>query len=689
MFFVFNYFCTCLKFYKMKKLYFLAILSCLSFSVFSQTAASYSFLAFSSTYSSISATGTSVGSIATCDDCAQTSIPIGFTFTYCGTNYTQLSACSNGYLSLANSGAGGGTYVVTTGEMAAISGGAGMLCPLWVDLIGSDPYGYGCNASHAYYQTTGVAPNRIFTFEWDNFHAYNWPGACVCCYLNMQVKLYEGTNIIDFCYGTSTLSGMGYEGCVIGIANSTTDWQTLNNNSAAPTPSSVTFYRTTITSAPANGQVYRWFNQCSGTPTAGVTHATKTNGCSAYVDTMYLTGTTTATGLTYQWQSSPDSATWTNIPGATNPTYVATVTTTIYYRCIVTCTYSSLSSTSAPAVGDHLGAPAGGILAPSVMCAGTSVTVTDPTPGGTWSSSPPGIASIGSLSGLVTAGASAGTVTITYTIGSGCFSTTTIAVVTTPSPIAGIMSVCQGMTTTLSETTGGGSWTSSNTVVATIGSATGTVYGLTPGTTTITYALGSCTATTVVTINPAPPAILGPDSVCVGSSVTWTDAVGGGTWTTSLFAAATVGYTTGVVTGNYDGTDVITYTAPGGCTTSSTITVNIAPAVYPTPTVCVDGSSAIFETPPGGTWSTSSTALATVDPVSTYIFGVSCRYCNCNLYFIRWMQCNCECRGASPARSHRGSYLLMCWQHGCADGWYERGHLDQQQPCCIYDRLFW
>ena len=36
--------------------------------------------------------------------------------------------------------------------------------------------------------------------------------------------------------------------------------------------------------------------------------------------------------MAYQWQSSPDSSTWTNIAGATNATYTATVTATTYYR---------------------------------------------------------------------------------------------------------------------------------------------------------------------------------------------------------------------------------------------------------------------------------------------------------------------------------------------------------------------
>ncbi len=42
----------------------------------------------------------------------------------------------------------------------------------------------------------------------------------------------------------------------------------------------------------------------------------------------------------YQWQSSADSAVWTNIPGATNITYSANVTANTWYRCHFTTTNS-------------------------------------------------------------------------------------------------------------------------------------------------------------------------------------------------------------------------------------------------------------------------------------------------------------------------------------------------------------
>ena len=47
--------------------------------------------------------------------------------------------------------------------------------------------------------------------------------------------------------------------------------------------------------------------------------------------------------LNYQWQSSPDSTTWSNISGATNATHNATVTATLFYRCYLTTSNSAFS----------------------------------------------------------------------------------------------------------------------------------------------------------------------------------------------------------------------------------------------------------------------------------------------------------------------------------------------------------
>ena len=85
---------------------------------------------------------------------------------------------------------------------------------------------------------------------------------------------------------------------------------------------------------------------CAGSPTAGSVAATVTSGCSEYTSVLSLTGAATSSGLQYQWQSSPDGSTWTNVAGATNATYTADVTNNIYYRANITCVTSGLTATA-------------------------------------------------------------------------------------------------------------------------------------------------------------------------------------------------------------------------------------------------------------------------------------------------------------------------------------------------------
>ena len=100
-------------------------------------------------------------------------------------------------------------------------------------------------------------------------------------------------------------------------------------------------------------------NICSGTPTAGTSVSTLPGATSGMTYTLSNTGTTVAGGLNYQWQSSTDSVTWTNIPGATNFTLTTSgLSVTTFYQSIVTCSASSASATSVPVKVIYLSTPA-------------------------------------------------------------------------------------------------------------------------------------------------------------------------------------------------------------------------------------------------------------------------------------------------------------------------------------------
>ena len=284
-----------------------------------------------------------------------------------------------------------------------------------------------------------------------------------------------------------------------------------------------------------------------------------------------------------------------------------TVTYTLPTGCIATTT---ITINAAPAVIS--GAPN--------ICASSTSDLSDTPVGGTWSSSVPAIASIGSSSGTVL-GTSLGTSVISYTISDGCAATLTVTVVSAVASITGITHVCLGLTTTLSDATIGGTWSSSGTTLAIPDPSSGAVTGNNSGTTTITYSLSSaCTATTIVTVNPLPGNITGPNNVCVGSTISLTDA-GGGTWSGSN-GNATVGSSSGIVTGVVPGTWICTYTLATGCITTTTITVNPLPSAITGGTlVCSGASITLSDADISGTWSSNNAAIASVGSSSGIVTG--------------------------------------------------------------------
>lgn len=202
------------------------------------TAASYPFEASSKTFTYLSG-GTSVNTQG--DDRTVTGIPIGFTFTYCGNNYTTVSACSNGWLAF-------GTKTSTQYSNSQSNAGSitPMLMPIWDDLQGA--------GSVSTYMTSGAVGERIFTFEWRNTRPLS---STTNPEITIQVKLYEGDNAIEFLY-KQEIGTANFSSATIGIVgNSNSDYQTLNNSTASPTPSSTTF-TTNITAKPATGQSYLW-----------------------------------------------------------------------------------------------------------------------------------------------------------------------------------------------------------------------------------------------------------------------------------------------------------------------------------------------------------------------------------------------------------------------------------------------
>lgn len=249
-----------------------------------------------------------------------------------------------------------------------------------------------------------------------------------------------------------------------------------------------------------------------------------------------------------------------------------------------------------------------GISGATNVCVGSSVVLSDATPGGSWSSSNSN-ASIGSLTGVVT-GNTAGTSIITYTLSTGCITTKTMNIDPVPGAIIGSARVCVGSVIVLSNVSPGGSWSSSNTN-ATIGSLTGILTGISTGSSVITYLLATgCLATSVITIDPLPGPVSGPSHVCVGSGITLSDATPGGVWSCSN-ANVTIGSLSGFVFGINPGSSVVTYALATGCISTYGITVDPIPSgIIGLSSVCIGATISLSDAITGGTWSSSNTNVS-------------------------------------------------------------------------------
>lgn len=262
------------------------------------------------------------------------------------------------------------------------------------------------------------------------------------------------------------------------------------------------------------------------------------------------------------------------------------------------------------------------IAGPSRVCRGATIQLTDADGGGTWGSGATGVAGIAS-DGTVS-GVSAGNAPITYTLATGCITTTTITVDPLPANITGTPLMCKGLTAQLGNATNNGSWSSSATGFATV-SATGLVTGQSAGNATISYVLlaTGCYVTRDATVNPLPVDITGTPEVCVNSTTQLTNTDAGGLWISGATGIATVG-TDGVVSGVAQGNANITYMLPTGCITVQQVTVDPLPAGITGPgSVCEAGNITLANVTDDGTWVSSDDLTATIGSTTGDVAGIA------------------------------------------------------------------
>ena len=262
---------------------------------------------------------------------------------------------------------------------------------------------------------------------------------------------------------------------------------------------------------------------------------------------------------------------------------------------------------------------AGTITGMPTVCATATTLLSTSGSGGAWSSS----SANATVAGGMVAGVSAGSSIISYTVNNACGSTTdTMLVTVNPLPDAGTISgpgvMCESTVITVSNTVTDGTWSSSD-LFATI-SASGFVSGVTVGAATISYTVtngcGTAIATMPLIVNPLPNAgsITGASTVCEASSITLSNVITGGVWSSSSANATVV---SGVVSGVTAGSATISYTVTNGCgvaVATMPVTVNPLPdagSITGASTVCEALSTTLSNAITGGVWSSSS-ANATI-----------------------------------------------------------------------------
>lgn len=272
-------------------------------------------------YSSISSTGTTpTGWRSTgTDDNRSTSQPIGFTFIYNGRSYTTFSMSTNGYMDLAPStatGNGSARYGRENAQFSAVDGTLLALAPLYDDL---DVEVGGTLAANFKYQTSGAEGSRVLTVEWIDLRPFDATGSDI----NMQVKLYEGTGVIEYRYGamaTGQISWtytMGINAASMSASPLTSELltqQTPNSGAFSSNPVN------TLTVVPAPNSKYTFTPP--STPPAPPTNFAASNIFQSDLTTSWTDSSTNEVGFTLL--RSPDGVNYVIIANITSTTSAAT-----------------------------------------------------------------------------------------------------------------------------------------------------------------------------------------------------------------------------------------------------------------------------------------------------------------------------------------------------------------------------
>lgn len=580
---------------------------------------------------------TSGTSVSLTDDSQTGMLPIGFTFCYFGTSYTQFIIGSNNWIGFS----AGQTSTWVTVPIPNNTGSAprNTIMGAWQDI---NP-GVGGTVKYAVY---GTAPFRRLSVSWNNVPMFSCTGQLY----SSQIIIYETTNIIEthilnksLC--TSWNSGNAVHGlhdptgtiAVVVPGRNNTQWTASNEGRrftpSGPATNGINWYiipgntlvgtGNTITVTPPSCQPStQYYAQAStaGTCVTALAMDTVTvlqtncspcsltagsNGPICVGSTLNLTASA-VTGATYSWTGPNGFTSTLQNPSITGASLAAAGTYTVIATQAASC--SSCTTTVNVIINPIPAAPAPSSNTP--VCSGNTLNLTAPVvTGATYNwTGPSGFTSTTqnpSITSVTTA--ASGTYSLTVTV-NGCTSpagTTPVVINNTPSaPVPSSNSpICAGSNLILTANNIAGatySWTGPSGFTAAVRNPPPFVATTAnAGTYTLTVTVGGCTsapATVNVVVNAVPVAPTASNvTICSGTSATltatapgpayeWYDAATGGT-----LLSSTASYTTPVLTSS---TTYYVQAVNGTCIGPRTaVTVTVQPTI----TVTASANTSICE----------------------------------------------------------------------------------------------
>lgn len=197
------------------------------------------------TYTDLGSNGSAI-TVSNKDDANSAAQPIGFNFSFNGTNYSYFILNTNGFIKLGTTSSmtapSAGNLAYTYFNQNLPGGVFNSLNANDVDILSPFNHDLDSTATTEYrFHTTGTIGNRITTIQWKDVRDKNITDTSSGAQphiqfntMNFQVKLYEANSMIEYVYGSwnPTNDSSLFKLAGVGIKGSTTQFLTVTKSSS-------------------------------------------------------------------------------------------------------------------------------------------------------------------------------------------------------------------------------------------------------------------------------------------------------------------------------------------------------------------------------------------------------------------------------------------------------------------------